>query len=60
MLCEMQSVSSRIWTCVAVSISDDDNHYLSMFTNPSARAGYDTRSIFKQSLAGLNSELSFS
>ena len=27
MLCEMQSVSSRIWTRVAVSISDDDNHY---------------------------------
>ena len=27
MLCEMQSVSSRIWTCVAVSISYDDNHY---------------------------------
>ena len=27
MLCEMQSVSSRIRTCVAVSISDDDNHY---------------------------------
>ena len=26
-LCEMQSVSSRIWTRVAVSISDDDNHY---------------------------------
>ena len=26
-----------------------------IFTNPSARAGYDTRSIFKQSLAGLNS-----
>ena len=26
-LCEMQSVSSRIWTCVAVSISCDDNHY---------------------------------
>ena len=26
-LCEMQSVSSRIWTCVAVSISYDDNHY---------------------------------
>ena len=23
----MQSVSSRIWTCVAVSISYDDNHY---------------------------------
>ena len=27
MLCEMQSVSSRIWTRVAVSISYDDNDY---------------------------------
>ena len=26
-LCEMQSVSSRIWTRVAVSIPYDDNHY---------------------------------
>ena len=26
-LCEMQSVSSEIWTRVAVSISCDDNHY---------------------------------
>ena len=26
-LCEMQSVSSRIWTRVVVSISYDDNHY---------------------------------
>ena len=26
-LCEMQSVRSRIWTCVAVSISCNDNHY---------------------------------
>ena len=33
---------------------------LSIFTNPSARAGYDTRSIFKRSLTGLNSEFSFS
>ena len=23
----MQSISSRIWTCVAVSISYNDNHY---------------------------------
>ena len=30
------------------------------FTNPSARAGYDTRSIFKWSLTGLNSEFSSS
>ena len=31
-----------------------------LFTNPSARAGYGTRSIFKWSLTGLNSEFSFS
>ena len=31
-----------------------------IFTNPSARAGYDTRSVFKQSLTDLNSEFSFS
>ena len=33
---------------------------LNIFTNPSARAGYDTRSFLKRSLAGLNSEFSFS
>ena len=27
MLCEMQSVSSRIWTRIAMSNSYDDNHY---------------------------------
>ena len=27
MQCEMQSVLSRIWTRVAVSIAYDDNHY---------------------------------
>ena len=30
-----------------------------LFTNPSTRAGYDTRSIFKR-ITGLNSEFSFS
>ena len=30
-----------------------------LFTNPSARAGYDTRSNFKRSLAGFNSQVSF-
>ena len=35
--------------------------FFTIFTNPSARAGYDTRSIFlKRSLTGLNSEFSFS
>ena len=33
---------------------------LFIFTNPSARAGYDTRSIFKRSLTGFISEYSFS
>ena len=36
------------------------NPLITIFTNPSARAGYDTRSIFKRSLTGLNSEFSFS
>ena len=31
-----------------------------LFTNPSAPAGYDTRSIFKRSLTGVSSEFSFS
>ena len=29
----MQSVSSRVWTRVAVSISYDDNHYTHFFEN---------------------------
>ena len=33
---------------------------LIIFTNPSARAGYDTMSIFERILTGLNSEFSFS
>ena len=32
-VCEMQSVSSRIWTRVAVSISYDDNHYTTGTSN---------------------------
>ena len=36
------------------------NILLILFTNPSARARYDTRSIFKRSLTDLNSEFSFS
>ena len=31
-----------------------------IFTKPSARTGYDTRSIFKRSLTGLNPEFSLS
>ena len=32
----------------------------SLFTNPSARTGYDTRSNYKRSLTSLNTEFSFS
>ena len=38
---------------------DFESHYHIIFTNPSARAGYDTRSIFMRSLTRLNSEFSF-
>ena len=38
----------------------DAKSYQILFTNLSARAGYDTRSIFKRSLTGLNSKFSFS
>ena len=34
--------------------------YHIIFLNTSARVGYDTRLIFKQSLTGLKSEFSFS
>ena len=40
--------------------TNTSNFVWSIFTNPSARAGYDTRSIFKRSLTGLYSEFSFS
>ena len=33
---------------------------LIIFSNPFTRTGYDTRSIFKRSLTGFNSEFSFS
>ena len=42
------------------SLERENNFTLPIFTNPSAREGYDSRSIFKRSLTGLNSEFSFS
>ena len=44
--------------CLTKERADIENEIL--FSNPSARAGYDTRSIFKRSLTDLNSEFSFS
>ena len=46
--------------CADIRYSSEDLPGV-LFTNPSARAGYDTRSIFfKRSLTGFNSEFSFS
>ena len=67
---EMHTGSSWMWTSVANSIFYNITQYakrdsrcnrsLSYLPNPSARAGYDTRSILKRSLTGLNSEFSIS
>ena len=35
-------------------VNNFSKNNLYVFANPSARAGYDTRSIFKQSLKGLD------
>ena len=45
---------------MATEVEGDQKAPFSIFTNPSARAGYDTRSIFKTSLTGLDLEFSFS
>ena len=64
------SLSSLVYSYLSIYLSilifispflfQRNSIYLSIFTNPFARAGYDTRSIFKRSLTGLNSEFSFS
>ena len=55
--------SNRYILNVCISLYAQDHcefHLLSYLPNPSARAGYDTRSIFKRSLTGFNSKYSFS
>ena len=46
--------------CIAKQFSRFHEKIQSYLPNPSTRAGYDTRSIFKRTLTGLNSEFSFS
>ena len=53
-------LSISVYSHLSIYLSQSIHIYLSIFTNPSARAGYDTRSIFKRSLTGLNSQFSFS
>ena len=53
--------SNFIFIPVFLSLSSNSlNFFITIFTNPSARVGYDTRSVFKWSFTGLNSEFSFS
>ena len=47
----------EIWPYIQMGYAQ--HRIMILFTNPSARVGYDTRSIFKQSLTGLKSEFSF-
>ena len=56
-MCMNVCVSVHIYVCIYVYICV---YVCSYLPNPSARAGYDTRSIFRRSLTGLNSEFSFS
>ena len=52
-------VNSKMFT-ILIYIVEFGIILLIIFTSPSAQAGYDTRSFFKRSLTGLNSEFSFS
>ena len=45
----MQSVSSRIWTHVAVSISYDDNHYTTGISNEITIVSFAVWLCFKSS-----------
>ena len=54
----MDSEKESTKSVLSAQIDNDDS--VTIFTNPSTQAGYDTRSIFKWSLTGLNSEFSFS
>ena len=60
---ELKVREKTVRTATKQDLSSDLNpldYALSYLPNPSAQAGYDTRSIFKRSLTGLNSEFSFS
>ena len=54
-------VQEKIWTWLQKgNLKRETEGLLILFTNPSTRAGYDTRSVFKRSLTGLNLKFSFS
>ena len=49
----VRNLCRYLWSPPTPNTSTSSNYFLVLFTNPSARAGYDTRSIFKRSLTGL-------
>ena len=57
---ELLWIHIYIYTEREIDLCMNGRVHIYIFTNPSARTGYDTRSIFKRSLTGLNSEFSFS
>ena len=63
---QVQFLKSLVWRNLGLNPGLPDHWWTlyslgqCIFTNPSSRSGYDTRSIFKRSLTGLNSEFSFS
>ena len=59
-LVKTYSLIYETFACKLFVLDKNNWYHTTIFTNPSAQAGYDTRSIFKRSLTGLNSEFSFS
>ena len=59
MVCLLDGDTDFFYIINIVLLRNTLAHFIT-FTDPSARAGYDTWSIFKQNLTGLNSEYSFS
>ena len=51
-LCPGEVVSARVLSMSRIELCDHLLRIVIIFTNPSARAGYDTRSVFKRSLTG--------
>ena len=45
-------LSLSLYIYIYITLDMTLNNLMVLFTNPSARAGYDTRSIFKRSLTG--------
>ena len=59
-LCSSMWRGSQVYITYVFVLTSPAVSCMSILTNPCVRTGYDTRSIFKRSWTGLNSEYSFS